>query len=73
MTKSKLHSCDVILSEMETLMGTEDVARLTSNQYADVETLYVQLKDACAIGDRKDAECMEKRIHVIIAEGAPAR
>jgi len=49
MTKRKLNGCDDILSDIETMMGTESVARLTPNQFVDIEALHAELKKACAL------------------------
>jgi DNA-binding GntR family transcriptional regulator len=73
MTKRKLNGCDDILSDIETMMGTESVARLTPNQFVDIEAIHAELKKACAIGNRRDAERAQKLIHAIVAEGAPVR
>lgn len=64
--------CARLLSKVQDMMGTVDAARLTQEQYAQIESLKADLENACAAGDNKTAERTEQLIVAIIKEGPPA-
>ena len=64
-------SCDVIRSEIESMMDSVDVARLTDGQYAEIKKLKGELDEYCAKRDRPNAKRTESRIVAIIKEGPP--
>ena len=71
MTLSKVKICDAILSEVEGMMDTVDVARLTQGQRAEVKRLKGDLEKTCVAGDKDKAERMERCIVSIIIAGPP--
>lgn len=71
MSRNTAKACDKILAEVENMMDTVDVARLTPGQYAEVKRLKDELAEACADGDLDKAKRTEERIVAIIKEGPP--
>ena len=71
MTLSKVNTCDAILLEVDGMMDTVDVARLTQGQYAEIKRLKVDLEKNCIAGDKGKAKRTEARIVDIIKEGPP--
>lgn len=71
MSRKTVKSCDEILSAIENMMDTVDVARLTQSQYAEVKRLQKALKNSCATNDLEQAVRTEDRIVAIIKEGPP--
>ena len=67
----KADSCDVIRSEIESMMDSVDVARLTDGQYAEIKILKDELDEFCAKNDWQNAKRTESRIVAIIKEGPP--
>lgn len=71
MTSDAANPCSKILSDVEAMMETVDVARLTDDQYAEVVRLKEELENFCAANDRENAERTERRIVAIVKEGPP--
>jgi hypothetical protein len=71
MTSSTAKACNEILSKVEGMMDSVDVARLTQEQFEEVKRLKAELENACAADDKNMAERMEERIVSIIKEGPP--
>ena len=59
------------MSKVEKMMESEEVARLTQEQFDEIESLKAELEDACTAGDKDQAERSEERIVAIIKEGPP--
>ena len=64
-------ACSTILSNVEAMMDSVDVARLTEGQYAEVKRLKEELEKFCAAADKENAESTERRIVAIVKEGPP--
>ena len=71
MTSNTAKACNEILSKVEGIMDTVDVARLTQEQFADLKRLKSELELTCTAGDKDKAERTEARIVDIVKEGPP--
>ena len=71
MALNKVKTCDAILLEVEGMMDTVDVARLTQEQYAEIKRLKEDIEKTCVAGDKDKAKRTEERIVSIIREGPP--
>ena len=71
MTSKSAKACEKILSNVEGMMDSVDVARLTQEQYEEIKRLKIELEADCAAGDKTKAERTEERIVAIIKEGPP--
>ena len=71
MTSAAAKACSKILSDVEAMMDSVDVARLTEGQYEEIKRLKAELEEFCAAADRENAENTERRIVAIIKEGPP--
>ena len=71
MTSNSANACSEILSKVGGMMNSVDVARLTQEQYAELEGLRAELEEFCIAGDKEQAERTEERIVAIIKEGPP--
>ena len=71
MTSSAEKACQEILSKVEGMMDSVDVARLTQEQFDEIKRLKAELENACVAGDKNQAERTEERIVAIIKEGPP--
>lgn len=71
MTSAAARACSKILSDVEAMMDSVDVARLTDGQYAEIKSLKEELEKFCAASDRENAQRTERRIVAIIKEGPP--
>jgi len=64
-------SCAEILSNVEEMMDSVDVARLTNDQYAEIKHLKSELEAFCTVADSDGALRTERRIVAIVKEGPP--
>ncbi len=71
MTSNTAKACNEILSKVETMMNSVDAARLTQEQFAEIERLNAELENACTAGDKSQAERTEARIVDIVKDGPP--
>jgi hypothetical protein len=71
MKSSTNRSCTAILSKVEEIMDSVDVARLTNDQYAEIKRLKQELEAFCAVADSDGASRTERRIVAIVKEGPP--
>ncbi len=71
MISSKVKICDAILLEVEGMMDTVDVARLTQGQFSEIKRLKADLEKTCVAGDKDRAKRTEECIVSIIMEGPP--
>ena len=71
MTSDTANACTKILSDVEAMMDSVDIARLTDDQYAEIKGLKEELEKFCAANETDQAQRIEQRIIAIIKEGPP--
>ena len=71
MTSDTAKACTKILSDVEAMMDSVDIARLTDDQYAEIKGLKAELEKVCAANETDQAQRIEQRIIAIIKEGPP--
>jgi len=71
LTSDTAKACTEILSDVEAMMDSVDIARLTDDQYAEIKRLKAELEKFCAANEKDSAQRIEQRIIAIIKEGPP--